>query len=428
MVTRALHGLWHSPRVWTLAAAVLTRGVGFVASFSLSRIAGAERLALYMALVVTAASIVAPFAQIFFNGATVALADGSHQVHQGRFMRAQTGVVLSLAFVLMLVFGLLYGAEARQAMAMFGLSPVWLVVLGASLVLAPLLQALLTGGLTGLGHQTSAARAVALCCGALLPWSYPMVWWVGLQGAWGVLLGTLWLPVLCLWLMWRTRASRSTGGATTMVEVSPLVRRLFIEGLPGAAALLVSGGLVWLCMIKLPQMYWGAGAVAVLAISTQWLNLTLLPATTWSAIATADFAQARGQANRQAALRAELKRWLVRNVGVTALVAIGVLAAMHWIESAYRMQDNTLRAVFVWSAIAALFMAAYGVLERLMMVLGVQHYLLWVALLGGLVQVALAIWWAPLALSGLLGATVVGAAVVMLVGGWLSWHLLRREK
>lgn len=427
MVVNALHGLWHSPRVWTLAAAVLTRGVGFVASFSLSRIAGAERLALYMALVVTAASIVAPFAQIFFNGTTVALADGSHHVHQGRFMRAQTGVALSLALALMLVFGLLYGAEARQAMVLFGLSPFWLGILGVSLVLAPLLQALLTGGLTGLGHQTSASRAVALCCGALLPLSYPMVWWAGLQGAWVVLLGTLWLPVCSLWLMWRARASRPATLATTLVEVGPLARRLFIEGLPGAAALLVSGGLVWLCMIKLPQMYWGAGAVAVLAISTQWLNLTLLPATTWSAIATSDFAQARAKDRPRGILRSEFQRWLVRNVGITMLVAIGVLAAMPWIEMAYRMQDNALRSVFVWFAIAALLMAAYGVMERLMMVLGRQHYLLWVALLGGLVQAVVAIWWAPLALSGVLGATVVGATVVMLAGGWLTWYLLRRE-
>lgn len=412
----AWSSLRRSPRVWTLLSALLTRGVGFVASLSLSREAGADSLALYIALVITAAAVVAPFAQVFFNSATLAAARKGKGAWLQAFVQDNLILALALSVPLSGVFYALHWHAAADLADRVGVSWLWLVCVGLSVVIAPLWQAVLQGTLNGLGAQTPCALVTAMSAGGLLPLSYPAAQVAGVRGAWVVLMLSVWLPVVAMsLLLWQQSAPRREGtqGAESPRWVTLLQ---FWQGLPNAASLLVAGGLAWWCTVQMPHQVWGAAGVATLALSGQWLNLILLPATTWSAVAMGELAVAHAQAVSRRDVQALQWRWLTRNGVVTLLAGLAVCVAAPWLERMYRLEQGALSMLLMVSAVAAVLMAAYGVIERSLIVWGRQRYLVLIAVLAGAVQVGLNYLWVRDALVGVQWAALVGAALTLLLG------------
>lgn len=415
-----MRALWASSRVWTVLSALAARGVGFLASFFLSREHGAATLALYIALVITAAAVVTPVTQLFSNSATLVGA----RVHSSRwlfrYLRLNLVLTALLTVPLCVLFALLHWAFASRLAEAQHVSPIWLAVVGASLMLGPLWQAVLSGVLNGMGSQASAARLTAMVGVALLPLSYGAVHAWGVRGAWGVLLCSIWAPVIALiWLMRVDAWSTLTGDDVDPGNESPwmLSRRLVLESLPSVGASVMNGAVSWLCTVKLAELAWGTTGVALLAVTNQWISLVLLPATSWSAVAFGEFAQSH--ANRALAGDANrlLRRWVLRNGGVTVLSGVLVFAAMPWIEAAYRLQGQGLAELFAVGAMAAVVLSVHGVLERALICWGAQPVLLVATLAAGLAQTSVT--WMNIG-SGLMVVQWAVLTGAMIAAGFLA--------
>jgi hypothetical protein len=428
-----LQALWHSPRVWTMLSALLTRGVGFIASFSLAREAGAEALSLYIALVITAASVVAPFAQVFLNASTMAAARAKTRSWLSQFVLRNLLLGLVLAVPLLVVFAYLHWHVAASSAVQLRVPLMWLGVVGISVVLAPLWQAVLTGAMNGSGWQTSCAKVTALTAAVVLPFSYPAAHIAGVKGAWVVLLLSVWLPPLVLWLLWlRCRQQAATDLQTSIHQnLSTPWRQswlYFRDGLPNAGALLLGGMVTWWCSVHLPQKVWGAQGVAVLSINNQWLALILLPATSWGSVALAEMARAHAADVSAPQAWALVRRWLMRNVLVTGAVALCVIAVVPFLEKAYRIEGQSFRALLFVSAAAAMLSAAYAVFERALICWGRQHYLLLIAGLAAFAQVVMTQVMVEQSLLYVQWAVLVGACLMLGCGSFGFQLVLKKAR
>jgi hypothetical protein len=416
-----------------MLSALLTRGVGFIASLSLAREAGAEALSLYMALVITGAAVVAPFGQVFLNSATMAAARVSGTAWLGQFVRVNLAFALMLALPLMGVFAFLHWKVASASAAQLGVLPIWLAWVGASVVVAPLWQAVLTGVLNGSGWQTRCAKMTALCAAVVMPLSYPAAHWAGVRGAWMALMLSVWLPFVVLAWVWFKNVA-SMGDAAVNVDDDQQVEpwrqswRYFKAGLPNAGALLLGGLVTWWCTVHLPQKVWGAQGVAILSINSQWLSLMLLPATSWGGVALSEMAQAHASRVGRPQAWGLIRRWLARNGVVTLVVVLVVMVAASRLEAAYRMEGQGLRALLLISGLSAMLSALYAVFERALICWGHQHYLLLTPLLAAVVQVLATQLLIDQSLLGVQQGMLLGAGV-MLVFGCLVWRaVLNNER
>lgn len=417
----SLQALWHSPRVWTMLSALLTRGVGFIASFSLAREAGAEALSLYIALVITGAAVVSPFAQVFLNASTMAAARAQTGTWLSQFVLRNLLLGFGVAVPLLVVFAYLHWQVAAFSAHQLHVPLMWLGAVGCSVVLAPLWQAVLIGAMNGSGWQTSCAKVTALTAAVVMPFSYPAAHVAGVKGAWVVLLLSVWLPLLVLWLLWLRRRQQvvTDWQSSTHQTLSSPWRQswlYFWDGLPNAGALLLGGLVTWWCSVHLPQKVWGAQGLAILSINNQWLTLILLPATSWGSVALAEMARAHATHVGAPNAWALIRRWLMRNALVTGAVALGVLALAPVLESAYRIEGQGFTALLLVSAASAMLSAAYAVFERALICWGRQHYLLLIAALAAVAQVVMTQAMVDQSLLYVQWAVLLGASLMLVCG------------
>lgn len=424
-------GLWASPRAWAFVGALSTRGAGFVASFSLARFAGATPLALYLATVVAASVVSTPLAQVLFNGGLLSATSAPTAAWARGLFRVVLGMAVLGALPLVLIFVAMHSQVVNEASQLAARDVAWLWVAGVGAVCGQVLTQALTGLLNGLGAQLPTARVTACLSTLLMPLSVPAVWWLGLQGAWIMLLLSSWLPVLVLgalvlrWLQRGWRAVEASGGpdaseAPVAIEADGPAQAMWQQvrsGWPNAVALMAAGAAGWLCSIYLVQRHQGAAGVAVLGVATQWMTLILMPATSWGGVVLRELAEARLRSDARSALGPTLRRLMLRNVLVTLAVAAVVLAASGWLERAYRLDGAGLPALLAVSVLASLVLSANGVLERALITWDRQWALMLISFAGLSAQVACTVIWVERSVQavqwGLMLSAIVSSGLML---------------
>lgn len=405
--------------------ALSTRGAGFVASFSLARFAGATPLALYLATVVAASVVSTPLAQVLFNGGLLSATSAPTATWARGLFRVVLGMAVLGALPLVLIFVAMHSQVVNEASQLAARDVAWLWVAGVGAVCGQVLTQALTGLLNGLGAQLPTARVTACLSTLLMPLSVPAVWWLGLQGAWIMLLLSSWLPVLVLgalvlrWLQrgWRAVEAADATAATAADDPAHAMWQQVRSGWPNAVALMAAGAAGWLCSIYLVQRHQGAAGVAVLGVATQWMTLILMPATSWGGVVLRELAEARLRSDARSALGPILRRLMVRNVLVTLAVAAVVLAASGWLERAYRLDGAGLPALLAVSVLASLVLSANGVLERALITWDRQWALMLISFAGLAAQVACTVIWVERSVQavqwGLMLSAIVSSGLML---------------
>lgn len=405
--------------------ALSTRGAGFVASFSLARFAGSTPLALYLATVVAASVVSTPLAQVLFNGGLLSATSAPTATWARGLFRVVLGMAVLGALPLVLIFVAMHSQVVNEASQLAARDVAWLWVAGVGAVCGQVLTQALTGLLNGLGAQLPTARVTACLSTLLMPLSVPAVWWLGLQGAWIMLLLSSWLPVLVLgalvlrWLQrgWRAVEAADATAATAADDPAHAMWQQVRAGWPNAVALMAAGAAGWLCSIYLVQRHQGAAGVAVLGVATQWMTLILMPATSWGGVVLRELAEARLRSDARSALGPTLRRLMVRNVLVTLAVAAVVLAASGWLERAYRLDGAGLPALLAVSVLASLVLSANGVLERALITWDRQWALMLISFAGLAAQVACTVIWVERSVQavqwGLMLSAIVSSGLML---------------
>ncbi|MFT3857422.1 MAG: hypothetical protein QM742_07975 [Aquabacterium sp.] len=421
-----------SPRAWAMFATLASRGSGFVASFSLSRLAGAPSLALYISTVITAAAVATPVAQVLFNSTTLSGTAAPDADWLRRFLRVNLWMATVLLVPICVLFYLMHWDAAASLADGLALSHGWLVAVGISTVAGQIYLSVLTGVLNGMGAQVASARLMAVVAMALMVLSYPAVSVAGVRGAWSLLLLSNWVPVL--WQGWlfsrhvRHRWARQVA-QDDVCSQSPAQAawHQFRAGLPSVLGLVLTGFAGWFCTIYLVQQHLGAHAVAVVAVSNQWITLMLLPATSWGGVILRELAHQRLTDPAEPAVWRLLRRMLGRNGAVTLLVVGAVLLISPWIEKGYRLEGHSLVALLCVGGAAAMLSAMSGVFERLMVCWERQAYWLVLLVVGLLAQLAFTVAWIDRSVVSVQAGALLAAALTFVLGAWLAHRVLGRQ-
>jgi O-antigen/teichoic acid export membrane protein len=366
---------WQSPRLWMLAASLITRGAGFVSSFVIARLSGAAALGVYAATVNTASSVVSPFTQVMTNNATLMASERGPGAGWRAASLANLIFSTAAAGLSVIVFASVYGGTLKGHDDLH-LDTAWLLLAGACVILGQMVVAITTGLLNGIGSFLPAARITAGVAGLMLLAAYPVVATWRLPGAVGLLVFTSLTPaVLLLGLVaWRMREG-GAGSAAPAGGAWPELFRRTVAGLPSVGATLVGATVAWTCTIYLVQRQHGPAGVGVVAVGLQWLTLMLMPATSWGGVALKGLLDARAQGPQQ--LRGARWRLIRRNIGITLAVGLAIAAASPLLSSAYGLGGSGLATLLCLNVGCAVVAGANNIHERLMLCLDRQW--LWFA-------------------------------------------------
>jgi hypothetical protein len=363
--------LWGSPRLWATLSTMSNRGVGFIVSLSISRLLDTQSLALYISTVIAASTVVAPLVQMLFNAGTVGGASAAPRKWLRAFLAYEKRVVCLATPLLMLLLGAMQWSIAAPLSREVGVSTWWLVLVGFSAIGSQLFVGAMSGLLNGMNCQLSTYRLQAFVSMATILLSFPAVWIGGMTGAWLVLIGNSWMPVLLLFVMVRRNLGSTDGepggrqverGLDLPDPRAEALRQIRLC-LPNVIGLAASGVAVWFCTIKLVSVHHGASGVATVAVANQWLTLILVPVSSWAGVQLRELVGLRLQSSSRYALRCLMKRLLMRNLLTTGALAAGLLVAAPILEVVYRMQGKGLADLLGISALVALMFTIYGVLE-----------------------------------------------------------------
>lgn len=370
-------------RSWMLLASLATRGTGFLTSLLIARLAGASALGTYSALVNTASAVATPFTGVLGNNSTLFGAEDSRTSATNFRMHAQASFFLALvlsalsaaALILLYVFAL--GGDAAP-------SPM-LLAAGVSVVIGQLVGAVYLGFLYGAGKfklasQISVLVAAAVCLGA-----YPAILHFGFHGAIVLLLVTSLLPPAMAAASVIAKSSAVTAARDVKAASWREVGLRFVRAWPSVAAGVANNGVNWVCTIYLVQSAYGAAGVGVVAVATQWLNLMLLPATSWGGASLKTLSDAIASGNEKTAWGASAG--LIRhNLTVTAVLAGSIALASIPIAQVYSLTNSDVALLICVNAASAIVASITNVFERFLLALDRQAWWLIFSLVSLFVQ------------------------------------------
>lgn len=366
--------LLRGPRFWMLFSMLCARGVGFVMSFALARLAGAQGLGTYTTVLNTASAVSSPVAQVLANNATMstarAHADSATAFRSHARGHLLLGVSVSLPACLLLLW-LLQPAASEVSPTL------WLLMLvaGSSVACGQIMAGIIQGVYQGAGHFLTTARVTALVAAGMGMLAIPAVWWGGIHGAFLVASLVALLPalLLALGLFWPGGLA-ADGGPTQSGSTRTSLRdafRLLWRGLPSVGATAVNSAVNWLCTIYLVRGEHGMAGIGLVAVATQWSTLLLLPATSWGGLTLKALTDSVASRNAQQ-VRAVLRHQVKRNLATTGAMAIGLCLLSGVIAHAYGLANTDLWLLFCINAAAATVAAANNVFERLLVCLDAQ--------------------------------------------------------
>lgn len=360
-----------SSRSWMLLASLATRGTGFLTSLLIARLAGASALGTYSTLVNTASAVAMPFAGALGNNSTMFGAEDSRNGATNTRVHARASLLLALflstisAATLILLYLFALAGEAAQ-------SPM-LMAAGVSVVIGQMIGAVCLGFLYGAGKfkfasQVSVSVALAVCLSA-----YPAIQHFGFHGAIVLLLSASLLPPMIM--VANVVATNSTMSGASDVE-SESVRKVglrFVRAWPSIAAGVANNGVNWVCTIYLVHSVFGTSGVGVVAVATQWLNLMLLPATSWGGASLKALSDAIASGNEKVAWATSTG--LIRNnLMVTLTLAGSIALASLPIAHVYSLTNSDVALLICINAASAIVAAITNVFERFLLALDRQAW------------------------------------------------------
>ena len=400
-------------RFLMLFASFATRGAGFLTSLLIARLAGAAALGVYSTLVYTSAAVATPFAQVLTNNSTVLGAAGGsdESAHHISHARASFMLALMLAALSALAFVLLYkfllNDEASQ-------SPVFLAV-GVCVVIGQIIGGVGLGFLYRAGEFAHAARISAGMAIAVSLLAYPGIYTFGLNGALTLLLVASLLPAALMGAKVLTKKHT----AAHPLDAGPIawktVSSRFVRAWPSVAAATVNNFVNWLCTIYLVQSAFGAVGVGVVAVAVQWLNLLLIPATSWGGVSLKALSDAIASGKKEVAWHTATG--LIRkNLLVTFVLAGSIALGSGLIARAYGLHDTDFALLIRLNAICALVASINNIFERFLLALDRQGWWFAFSLASVLLQASLTylliekgLWVSPIgALAGSLLLCLLG--------------------
>ena len=427
-----LQAMMTSPRAWATLATLASRGSGFVASFSLSRLAGAPSLALYISTVITASAVATPIAQVLFNSTTLSGTAAPSASWLRRFLKANLLLATVLLLPVCVLFYLMHWDAAAELAGGLGLPDAWLVVVGISTVAGQIYLAVLTGLLNGIGAQVPSARLMSAVSLLLMVFSYPAVAHAGVRGAWTLLLLSNWVPVIWQGVLFARHLRRDWVRQVAEADVCAdrpghAAWSQFLAGVPNALGLVVTGFVAWFCTIYLVQRELGAHAVAVVAVSNQWMTLMLLPATSWGGVVLRELAQLRLSGPSAGGPWPLVRRQVLRNGGITLLVVMAVLVVSPWIESGYRLEGQHLIALLCVSGVASVLSSMTGVFERVLICWDRQVPWMLLLVAGLAAQVAFTYALVGRSVVNVQGGAALAAVLTLVLSAWLVRRVLKQQ-
>ncbi len=399
--------LLRGPRFWMLFASLVTRGAGFVTSFIIARLAGGGALGIYSSLVNTASILVTPFWLVVTNNSTIMAVNANNKSEEVvvRFARANAlmAVILSLmSFVAFYgLFSIVMSNDELQ-----GVSE-WLVLLvAASVIAAQVFGAVVQGFYNGVGHFVVAARVFAAISALAVLAAFPVIYYLGLAGAFGLLIFSSIMPLLLL----GPGMLRGRGGVsdcTAKEAFRQVCRRLWVS-LPTVGATGVNAAVSWLCTIYFVQKAFGMPGVGMVAVAGQWLTLLLMPATSWSGVTIKMLSESAAKRDKFE-LRREVYSLVIKNVTVTFALGAIIALASGLIAKAYGLQYSGIVQLLCVNVLCAVVASINNVYERLIFCIDRQPTWFVFSTLSLLVQLGVTIMW--------INNGVVVVALGMLAGG-----------
>lgn len=363
------------PRFWTLFSTLCTRGVGFVTSFALARLAGPQWLGAYTAVLNTASAVTSPIAQVLSNNATLVAADAHRNGKKSFRAHARGHLLLGIGLSLPACLLLAWLLRSTKGEASGG---VWEMMLlaGICVAIGQVLTGIILGFYQGAGHVLAAARVTAIVAAAMGTLAIPMVWFSGVGGALAIASAVAILPTLILgfslFRMQDWQVDKCTTGTTT-IGGKPMREALWRlwRALPSVGAMAINAAVNWACTIYLVRGEYGLAGVGLVAIAIQWSTLVLMPATSWGGLtlkALTDSVATR----RRAQVREAVRRQILRNVKTTAMTALVVGLGSGLIARAYSLSETDLWMLLCVNAMAATVASINNVFERLLLCLDAQ--------------------------------------------------------
>lgn len=368
-----------------LFASLSTRGAGFLTSLLIARLAGVSALGAYSALVNTAASVATPFTQVLTNNSTILGAEGSRGGANSYRVFARSSFALALflsvisAGVLILLYRYMLGGAASSSLL--------LVSVGVFVVIGQMLGAVSLGFLYGAGEFMLASRisfwvAMAVCLAA-----YPVIQYTGLHGALILMLLAALFPPLLMGARVLISRRVMANGEEVHSGAGQEVRSRFLRALPSVAAIVVNNGVNWICTIFLVQSAFGSAGIGVVAVAAQWLNLMLIPATSWGGVSLKVLSDAISSGDERTAWSAAVGL-MRKNFLVTLALAGSIALASGLIARAYSLSDTDVALLIGINAICAIVAAINNIFERFLLALDRQDWWLFFSLASFSAQLA----------------------------------------
>jgi O-antigen/teichoic acid export membrane protein len=370
-------------------------------------------------MVNTASLVATPFAQVMANNATIlgAVGERADPAVYRDHARASFFLALVLAGVSGAVFILLYifmlGDVASHS--------VMLVVIGLCVVAGQIVGAVSLGFLYGAGEFILASRISFLLALIACPLAYPIIRSFGLTGGLALLLLVTLVPPSLMAirvLMHKSGEPKSQGGRRSSAALA--VRAHFRRALPTVATITINNGTNWFLTIYLVQAFYGAAGIGVFAVAGQWLNLMLIPTTSWGGVAIKTLADAVATGNAKTVwhVAAGLMR---KNLLVTLALAGAISVAAGLIARAYGLMGTEVMVLIWINAGCALVGAVNSIFERLMLVLDRQAWWLAFSLISFVAQACFTL----LFISSGLWVAAAGVALAGLTSVVLSYFGVR---
>lgn len=354
---------FRGPRFWMLFANVVMRGAGFVTSFIIARVVGSGALGVYSSVVNTASSVVMPFTQAVSSSATI-MAVNAHSMSEETVVRFARANVLMASALSLLSFAAFYGLYA-VALSEDGAHGVtrWLVLLAASsVIVAQICGSVVQGFYNGLGHFVAAAKVFATVSALVVLAAFPAIHYLGLPGAFGLLVFASLLPLLLLGVS----TLRGRGGASdcTPKEAFRQVCSRLLASLPTVGATTVNATVSWLCTIYFVQHAFGMPGVGTVAVAGQWLTLLLMPATSWGSVTLKMLSESAIRRD-ELELRRTVYSLVNKNVMVTFALGAVVALTSGLIARAYGLDGGFMELLCI-NAVCAVVASVNNVFERLL--------------------------------------------------------------
>lgn len=368
-----------------LFASLSTRGAGFLTSLLIARLAGASALGVYSALVNTAASVTTPFTQVLTNNSTILGAEGSRGGANNYRVLARSSFAFALflsaisAGVLILLYRFMLEGSASSSLL--------LVSVGVFVVVGQVLGAVSLGFLYGAGEFMLASRISFLAALAVCLAAYPVIQHFGLHGALILMLLATLFPPLLMGTRVLTSSRVIAGGKEVHSRSGQEVRARFFRAWPSVAAIVVNNGVSWICTIFLVQSVFGSAGIGVVAVAAQWLNLMLIPATSWGGVSLKVLTDAIANGNEKTVWHASVGL-MRKNLLVTIALAGSIALASGLIARAYGLSDTQVALLICVNALCAIVAAINNIFERFLLALDRQGWWLFFSLASFSVQLA----------------------------------------